>query len=124
MRLPFVGRSRFALAEHNLAEMRQLAHRAHESADSWKALYESERIRGDRLEAAMLRVKGMDEKPQQATTPVTPDIPAIVADALAESTKGLPREYKHAARAKAKALLADGQKPEDVAKIVREGERI
>ena len=59
-----------------------------------------------------------------ALEPAAPDLPPIVADAVKESTRGLSREVANATRAKAKALLAAGTKPEDVAKLVRDGEKV
>lgn len=56
MRLP-VSRARFDLLTHNTERFHEIAKAADERARSWQALYESERIRSDRLVAQLLTMK-------------------------------------------------------------------
>lgn len=135
MTWPFVRRARYEQLEHNFNELRRLARSLEREAsraqyDKLMALYEKqlEQQREVLANYFALRQAGLQADQampaaQQLVKP-DPDLPPIVADAVTESTRGLSREVRNATRAKAKAMLAAGGKPEDVADQVRRGEKL
>ena len=48
-KLPFVSRARYDLLEHNAQQLRDMAHRAHEQAQTYRALFEAATLRADRF---------------------------------------------------------------------------
>jgi hypothetical protein len=109
MRFPFVGRARYALIEHNMEEARRLlrmeemrymeAQRASEArADSWKAMYDAERVRNERLVEKLLAMKqtGFTTATDRQATPAQP--PSKIEDAITERAGGNGALRRHLSR--------------------------
>jgi hypothetical protein len=86
-----VGRARLdrevehaRVQQHNLEEMRKAVHRADESRDSWKALYDGERERNDRLVEKLLNMKqqGFQTAADRQALPAQPQ--SKIEDAISE----------------------------------------
>lgn len=110
MKMPVSG-ERFALLQHNYDEARKLYH-ANEAifraaSETWKALFEMERMRFDRLleKYDALKLRGGE---RISPTDAKPD---PVIDAIKERANGNPRLERHLMREAAKLRMKDPNTP-------------
>lgn len=109
MRLPVVSRARYDLLEHNFNEARtrhrvemgardaELAREVEASA-SWRALFEAERVRNDRLVAQLIAMKQQGFQTATERHAPTPRPPSKIEDAIAEKAGANTALRRHLTR--------------------------
>jgi hypothetical protein len=98
MRLPFVSRARYELAQHNLEEMRKLAHAAEERAKSYEALFSAEVMKRDALIEKLLTLKqqGYTTATERQTLPAPP--PSRIEEVIIEKAGSNGALRRHLSR--------------------------
>lgn len=112
MRWPFVSRETLDMAERRRVDTADALKRAEDRFAALLVQYHE-----------LATTKSAAPVPPFAPPPDFKDFPPLVAGALAIATAGLPRDVVRAARTRARAMLDEGGKVEDVATAVRRGER-
>lgn len=127
IRLPFVSRTRFDLAVHNIAEMRALYHA---DVAYYRAQLEQERTAHAETRARMheLRAAGADPAPPQYNQPTQEQFGPLTRAALHDAGVGQTGPVKRAMTAKAQVIWlehrADPNRDEMTAIAVRQGETV